>query len=45
MVFFYEVGFNCLKTRMLLLGGSLIFTSKSPGFSGTHLIDLGKMKG
>ena len=26
-------------------GGSLLFTAKFPEISGTHLIDLGRMKG
>ena len=26
-------------------GGSLLFTNKSPEISGTHFIDLGRMKG
>ena len=28
-----------------LQGGSLLFTTKFPEFPGTHLIDLGNMKG
>ena len=28
-----------------LRGGSLLFTTKFPEISGTHFIDLGKMKG
>ena len=28
-----------------LQGGSLIFTTKFPEIPGTHLIDLGRMKG
>ena len=28
-----------------LPGGSLLFTTKFPEFPGTHLIDLGNMKG
>ena len=36
------MGFNCLKATEPLRGGSLLFTTKSPGGPGTHLIDLGK---
>ena len=39
------MGFNCLKAREPLRGGSLLFTTKSPEIFGTHFIDLGKMKG
>ena len=28
-----------------LRGGSLLFTTKSPGGSSTHLTEIGKMKG
>ena len=28
-----------------LRGGSLLFTTKFPGFPGTHFINLGRMKG
>ena len=38
-------GLNCLKATEPLQGDSLLFTTKSPGVSGTHLIDLGRMKG
>ena len=39
------MGFNCIKATEPLLGDSLLFTTKSPGGPGTHLIDLRKMKG
>ena len=39
------MGFNCLKATEPLRGDSLLFTNKSPGGPGIHLIDLGKMKG
>ena len=39
------MGFNCLKAAEPLLGESLPFTTKSPGVPGTHLVDLGRMKG
>ena len=42
---FLWMGFNCLKATTPLQGGSLLFTTKFPEISGTHLIDLGKMKG
>ena len=32
--------FNCIKATEPLRGGSLLFTTKSPGYPGTHLIDL-----
>ena len=34
-----------LEATELLRGDSLLFTTKSPGGPGTHLIDLGRMKG
>ena len=37
---FLWIGFNCLKAAEPLGGDSLLFTTKFPGFSGTHLIDL-----
>ena len=37
--------FNCLKATESLRGGSLLFTTKFLEIPGTHLIDLGKMKG
>ena len=39
------MGFNCLKAREPLRGGSLLFTTKSPGVPGTHLFNLGSMTG
>ena len=39
------MGFNCLKVTEPLWGGSLLFTAKFPGISGTRLIDLWKIKG
>ena len=36
--------FNCLKITEPLRGDSLLFTTKSPGAPGTHLIDLRRMK-
>ena len=38
-------GFNCLKATESLRGDSLLFTTKSPGVPGVHLIDLGMMNG
>ena len=38
-------GFNCLQATESLRGDSLLFTTKSPGVSGVHLIDLGMMNG
>ena len=38
------MGFNCLKAEKLLQRDSLLFTTKSSGVTGTHLIDLGRMK-
>ena len=37
------MGFDCLKATEPLREDSLLFTTKSPGASGTHLIDLGNM--
>ena len=39
------MGFNCLKATEPLRGGSLLFTTEFPEIPGTHLIDLGRMKG
>ena len=39
------MGFNCLKATEPPRGGSLLFTTKFSEIPGTHLIDLGKMKG
>ena len=36
---------SCLKVKEPLRGDSLLFTNKSPKIPGTHLTDLGKMKG
>ena len=38
------MAFNCLKAAEPLLKDRLLFTTKSPGDPGTHLIDLRKMK-
>ena len=37
--------FNCLKATESLRGDSLLFTTHSPEVPGTHLNDLGRMKG
>ena len=42
---FLRMGFNCLVSTEPLRGGSLLFTPKFLEISGTHLIDLGRMKG
>ena len=42
---FLWLGFNCFKTTEPLQGGSLLFTTKFPEITGTHLIDLGRIKG
>ena len=42
---FLWMRFNCLEATEPLRGDSLLFTTKSPGGPGTHLIDLGRMKG
>ena len=42
---FLWIGFNCLKTTETLRGDSLLFTAKFPENPGTHLINLGRMKG
>ena len=34
-----------LKATEPLQGDTLLFTTKSPGVPGDHLIDLGRMKG
>ena len=36
--------FNCVKATERLPGDSLRFTTKSPGESGTHFDDLGRLK-
>ena len=33
------MGFNCLQTKESVRGDSLFLTTKSPGVSGTHLIN------
>ena len=38
-------GFNCLRSAEPSQRDSLLLTSKYPGISGTHFIDLGRMKG
>ena len=38
-------GFNCVEATESLRGDSLLFTTKSPGVPGVHLIDLGMMNG
>ena len=45
MVLFLWMGFNCFKAAEPLWGDSLLFTTKFPENPGTHLIDLGRMKG
>ena len=42
---FLWMGFNCLRATEPLQGGSLLFTTKFPEISGTHLIDLRRMNG
>ena len=39
------MGFNYLKVTERLRGSSLLVTTQSPGFPGTHLIIFGRMKG
>ena len=39
------MGFLFLKTTGSLREGILLFTTKFPEIPGTHLIDLGRMKG
>ena len=41
---FLWMGLNCLKAIEPLRGDSLLFTTRSPGVSGTHLINPGRMK-
>ena len=38
------IGFNCLKAAEPLRRGILLLTTKFPGVSGTHLINLKRMK-
>ena len=42
---FLRMRFNCLKATERLPGDSQLFTTRSSGDPGTHLIDLGKIKG
>ena len=44
MTFLWMEG-NCLKATEPFRGDSLPFTTQFPGFPGTHLINLGSMKG
>ena len=37
---FQWIEFNCLNPAESFQGDSLLLTTKSPGFPGTHLIDL-----
>ena len=39
------MGFNCLMATQPLQGDSLLFTTRSTGLPGTHLVGLGRMKG
>ena len=41
----FWMGFNRVKVIAPPQGDSLLFTTKSPGVPGTHLIDLGRIKG
>ena len=41
---FYGWGLTASRLEPLQ-GGSLLFTTKFPEISGTHIIDLGRMKG
>ena len=45
MVAFLWMGINCLKGTEPLQGDSLLCTAKFPDIPGTHLIDVGKIKG
>ena len=38
------MGLNCCKTTKPLNEGGLLFTSNSPGVTGTHLIYPGRIK-
>ena len=42
---FLRMRCNCFKTAEPLRGDSKLFTTKSLGVPGTHLIDLGRMRG
>ena len=39
------MGFNCLKATKPLRGDSFLFSTQALGVPGTHLMDLGRMKG
>ena len=41
---FLWIWFNCLQAAGPLVGNSLLFTTKSAGVPGAHLINLGRMK-
>ena len=41
---FLSMGFNSLMATEPLQKDSLLFTTQFPGFPGTHLINLGRMK-
>ena len=41
---FIWMGFKCLKAAEPQLGYSLLFSTKTFGVPGTHMIDLRKMK-
>ena len=41
---FSLMGFNCFKVTEPLWGRSLLFTTKFPEISATHVIDLGRME-
>ena len=45
LLLFLWMGFNCLKATEPLRGASLLFTTKFPESPGTHLINLGRLKG
>ena len=45
MVSFYGLGFNRLKAAEPLRRDNLVLITKFAGAPGTHLIDLGTMKG
>ena len=45
MALFLWMGLYCLKAAKPLRGGSFLFTTDFPEIPGTHLINLGKMKG
>ena len=41
---FLWIGFNCINATEPLRGDNLLSTIKSRGSSGTHLIDIGRVK-